>query len=118
MEKSIEELTLLLMYLTSWDEKGYIEDENNMPKEAKIKTSWKGYSFDVINKLTEESYLYFSKYKNKSVSLTPKGEELAKKLILISLNELIGQNFKILNSLFCIVFYIVGTKKYNFKSIN
>ncbi len=81
MEKSIEELTLLLMYLTSWEEDSYVADENDMPVEAKIKTCWKGYSFDVINKLTDENYLYFSKYKNKTVSLTPKGEELAKKLI-------------------------------------
>ena len=56
-------------------------DENGMPKETKIKTCWKGYSFDIINKLMDEKYLYFSKYKNKSVSLTPEGEKLAKKLI-------------------------------------
>lgn len=49
MEKNIEELTLLLMYLTSWEENGYVTDENNMIKEAKFKTCWKGYSFDVIS---------------------------------------------------------------------
>ena len=81
MEKNIKELTLLLMYLTSWDEDGYTADGNGIPKETKIKTCWKGYSFDIINKLTEDDYLYFSKYKNKSVSLTPKGELLAQKLI-------------------------------------
>ena len=81
MEKNIEELTLLLMYLTSWEEDGYVVDENDMPKEAKIKTCWKGYSFDVINKLTDEKYLYYSKYKSKSISLTSEGEKLAKKLI-------------------------------------
>jgi len=79
MEKNIEELTLLLMYLTSWEENGYVRDENDMIKETKIKTCWKGYSFDVINKLTDEEYLYFSK--GKSVSLTPKGNELAEKII-------------------------------------
>ena len=79
MEKNIEELTLLLMYLTSWEEDGYGKDENNMPKKIKYKTCWKGYSFDVVNKLTDENYLYFSK--GKSVSITPEGEELAKKLI-------------------------------------
>lgn len=79
MEKNIEELTLLLMYLTSWEEDRYGADESDMPKEAKVKTCWKGYSFDIINKLTDENYLYFSK--GKSVSLTPEGEELAKKLI-------------------------------------
>lgn len=69
------------MYLTSWDENGYVADEDNGLKKEKIKTCWKGYSFDVINKLIDNNYLYFSKYKNKSVSLTPEGEELAKKLI-------------------------------------
>ena len=69
------------MYLTSWEEDGYVADENDMPKEAKNKTCWKGYDFDIINKLTDKKYLYFSKYKNKSVSLTPEGEELAKQLI-------------------------------------
>lgn len=79
MEKNIEELTLLLMYLTSWEEDGYVADENDMLKKTKIKTCWKGYLFDVINKLTDENYLYYSK--GKSISLTPEGEELAKKLI-------------------------------------
>ena len=81
MEKNIEELTLLLMYLTSREEVGYVADENGMPKEAKIKTCWKGYSFDVVNKLMDEKYLYFSKYKNKSVSLTPEGEKFAKEVM-------------------------------------
>ncbi len=79
MEKIVEELTLLLMYLSSWEEDGYVADENDMPKAAKIKTCWKGYDFGIINKLTDENYLYYSK--GKSVFLTPKGEELAKKLI-------------------------------------
>lgn len=79
MEKNIEELTLLLMYLTSWEEKGFIRGENDEIKEGKIKTCWKGYSFDVINKLTDKNYLYFSK--GKSITLTPAGEELAKKLM-------------------------------------
>ncbi len=79
MEKNIEELTLLLMYLTSWEEKGYVRDENDEVKETKIKTSWKGYSFDVINKLTDENYLYYSK--GKSVTITSEGEKLAKELM-------------------------------------
>lgn len=79
MEKNIEELTLLLMYLTSWEEEGYVRDENNEVKEDKVKTCWKGYSFDIINKLTDENYLYFSK--GKSVTITPKGEKLAKELV-------------------------------------
>lgn len=79
MDKNIKELTLLLMYLTSWEEDGYIALENNIPKISKIKTCWKGYSFDVINELTDENYLYFSK--GKSVSLTLEGEKLAIELM-------------------------------------
>ncbi len=81
MQKNIEELTLLLMYLTSWDEKGYVRDENGGINEGKVKTCWKGYDFDVINKLTSDGYLYFSKNTTKSVSLTPDGEMFAKKLM-------------------------------------
>lgn len=82
MNKNIEELTLLLMYLTSWDEKGYVYNENtNMSEEATIKNCWKGYDFDVLNKLTAKGYLYPGKYKNKSVTMTKDGEKLAEELI-------------------------------------
>jgi Mn-dependent DtxR family transcriptional regulator len=81
MEKNVEELTLLLMYLTSWEEKGYVEDNNGNIIEAKIKKSWKGYSFDSINELTNKGLLYGSSYKSKSVSLTKEGEKKANELI-------------------------------------
>lgn len=68
------------MYLTSWDDKGYIKDIDGMPKETVVKTCWKGYSFDIINSLTDNGYLQYSKYKNKSITLTPEGEKLAKEL--------------------------------------
>ena len=58
MENNIEKLTLLLMYLTSWD--------NDNPLEKNHKECWKGYSFDVINELTNKGYLFPSRYKNKS----------------------------------------------------
>ena len=48
---------------------------------AVIKNTWKGYSFAVINKLTNEGYLFQSNYKNKSVALTKEGEKLAELLI-------------------------------------
>ncbi len=79
MEEKIEELTLLLMYLTSWEEKGFVRDENGEVKDGKVKTCWKGYVFDVINKLTDEDYLYHSK--GKTATLTPEGEEKAKELM-------------------------------------
>lgn len=49
MDKNIEELTLLLMYLASWNERGYVYNEStNMPEEANIKNCWKGYNFGYI----------------------------------------------------------------------
>jgi len=41
-DKQIEELTLLLLYLTSWEETGDVI-------EATLR-SWKGYPFEVLNK--------------------------------------------------------------------
>ncbi len=81
MEKNIEELTLLLMYLTSWEEESLYYDENDNLNKCMLKNCWKGYSFDVMNKLTDKGYLYPSKYKNKSVTLTKEGMELAEELI-------------------------------------
>lgn len=74
MKKNIEELTLLLMYLTSWEEK-----TNSL--EDSFKQSWKGYSFEIINELTNKGYLFPTKYKNKSVTLTKEGEKLAELLM-------------------------------------
>lgn len=73
MKKNIEELTLLLMYLTSW------EDDN--PFGENYKECWKGYSFDVIDELTNQGYLFPSKYRNKSVTITKEGMEYAEKLL-------------------------------------
>lgn len=81
MKQNIEELTLLLMYLTSWEEESLYYDENNNLNKDLLKKTWKGYSFDAINELTDKGYLFPSKYKNKSVTLTKKGEMLAKKLM-------------------------------------
>lgn len=81
MEKNIEELTLLLMYLTSWEEESLYYDENNKLNKDTLKNAWKGYSFDAINELTNKGYLFPSKHKNKSVTLTKEGEKLAKELV-------------------------------------
>lgn len=81
MKNYISELTLLLMYLTSWEEEGLYSDENGKIVNGILKNSWKGYSFDVINELTHNGYLFLSNYKNKSVTLTKDGEKLAIELI-------------------------------------
>jgi len=66
MGKELEELTLLLLYLTSWEEE-------------EIHRSWKGYLFEILNKLEKEDIISQGRG-SKSVCLTEKGIELAEKL--------------------------------------
>lgn len=77
MDKNIEELTLLLLYLTSWEEEGYYYDEDDNIQKGSLKHSWKGYLFDTLNDLTEKGYLYPNR-NSKSVTLTKEGADLAK----------------------------------------
>jgi hypothetical protein len=65
-QEQISKLTLLLLYLTSWHEK-------------EVQRSWKGYDFDVLNKLEEDGLIAQSKTA-KSVYFTEEGIEAAKKL--------------------------------------
>ena len=73
-KKAIKELTLILMYLNRFtEEKDF--------KTAKDFYAWKGYNFDIINKLDDEDFISQGKYRNKSVYITEKGIEEAKKLL-------------------------------------
>lgn len=71
MEKEIKELTLLLLYLTSWK-------EEDGPKE--VQRSWKGYPFEVLDQLTEEG-LIFGSNRAKSVYFTEEGRKKAEELL-------------------------------------
>jgi hypothetical protein len=75
IQETIEELTLLLISLTSWQEK--ILSEN-------ITQSWKGYDFHILDELKEKRYISGSKG-SKLVILTDEGlkkaEELSKKYL-------------------------------------
>ena len=57
MDNNIEELILLLLYLTLWEEETYVYNHDNL-KEETLHHSWKGYSFDALNNLTDKGYLY------------------------------------------------------------
>lgn len=57
MEEQIKELTLLLLYLTSWTEK---------EPYGEYQRAWKGYDFDILNKLQSENMIGGSTYKAKS----------------------------------------------------
>lgn len=74
-DQDLEDLTLLLIYLTSWDE--------NIKREYGDKPhlrAWKGYMFEVLDALTEKGFISGSK-RSKSVYLTEKGIEKAKKIM-------------------------------------
>lgn len=60
MQNNIKELTLLLLYLTSWEEKGYGYDDNGR-----------------LDELENDGYIHQSK-KSKSVTISENGEEIAK----------------------------------------
>ena len=67
MDDTRKDLTLMLLYLNSWEEgePGY-----------KYRRSWKGYDFDDLNALAEEELIIDSR-KAKSVALSTSGEERA-----------------------------------------
>ena len=68
MEQEIKELTLLLLYLTSWK-------EEDLPGE--MRRSWKGYPFEILDELREEDFIRGSN-RSKSTYLTETGIEKAK----------------------------------------
>ncbi len=72
MRKEIKELTLLLLYLTSWEEDDFAGDD-------KIKRSWKGYPFEILDELKDEDLIFGTK-RAKSVYFKEKGIKRAKKL--------------------------------------
>jgi len=63
-------LTLLLIYLTSWDEKDLVSN---------MRRAWKGYDFDTLDELEEDGLISQSKTA-KSVYLTEKGLNAARML--------------------------------------
>jgi Mn-dependent DtxR family transcriptional regulator len=71
MDETIKELTLLLIYLTSWQEDVGL---------TKVQRSWKGYPFEVLDELNKEGYIDGSK-RAKSVYLTEEGLSKAKELM-------------------------------------
>ena len=71
VEEKIKELTLLLLYLTSWN-------ESDLPGE--MRRSWKGYPFEALNELTDEDLIRGST-RSKSVYLTEAGIKEAKDLV-------------------------------------
>ncbi|HEY3288760.1 MAG TPA: DUF6429 family protein [Anaerolineae bacterium] len=69
-QELIEELTLVLLYLSSWEEK----NAGNTLRKA-----WKGYTFSTLNALEERGLIHQS-HRAKSLTLTEEGVALALEL--------------------------------------
>ena len=71
-----EELTMILLYLSRFERNKYNDDE-------KFYYAWKGYDFDVINKLDDDDFINQGTRpsRTKSVYISKKGEEYARKLM-------------------------------------
>lgn len=71
LKEEIKELTLLLLFLSSWEENEF---------GAKYRKSWKGYDFDVLNELADSGHIHDGR-RSKTVYLSDIGIERAMELV-------------------------------------
>lgn len=72
---TIKDLTLMLMYLTSWEESlvpGIRKKSDSADICPKVRLCWKGYDFGILNELTDEG-LVNAGGRRKSASFTDEG---------------------------------------------
>lgn len=69
-DTAVRDLTLMLMYLTSWQERA-----------GELRRCWKGYEFDILDELAANELISDSR-RAKSAYLTEEGERQA--LLLLS----------------------------------
>ena len=67
-EDKVDEMALALLYLTTFEEKGYGF------------RAWKGMDWETMNRLHEKGYISNPRTKAKSVAVTEKGAELSAEL--------------------------------------
>ena len=70
----MKELTMALIYLSRFC-------EGEKFSEAKDFYAWKGYDFDVLNRLEDEDFIRQGSRRSKSVYLTDTGKEYARMLL-------------------------------------
>ena len=82
---TIKDLTLMLMYLTSWEE-SLVPGLRKKPDRAgiypKVRLCWKGYDFDILNELTDERLVNAGGHR-KSASFNAEGEAKALELLKV-----------------------------------
>lgn len=82
-KETIKDLTLMLMYLTSWEESLAPDIRKKPDPEGiypKARICWKGYDFDILNELTEDG-LVNAGGRSKSASFTDEGAAKALELL-------------------------------------
>ena len=72
-EKTLQELTLLLISLTGWE-----EDKRNSPGK-KVFRAWKGYRFEILAEIQKQQLIYQIPG-GKSLILTDEGKQKALEL--------------------------------------
>jgi DNA-binding PadR family transcriptional regulator len=77
-DQIVKDLTLLLLHLTSWEERSH--------EDLTIHRAWKGFRFEALDALEEAGYLSQTK-RAKSVTLTESGIERARELAARYLGE-------------------------------
>ena len=81
---TVKDLTLMLMYLTSWEENlvpELHEKPDRLGFRPQIRRTWKGYDFGILNELTDEG-LVNARNRSKSASLTDEGAAKALELLM------------------------------------
>ena len=75
-EKAMQELTMMLIYLCHFTQGDRFTDIKDF-------YSWKGYNFDILNKLSDSDYIRQGERpsRSKSVYITDSGIEQAKELL-------------------------------------
>ena len=80
---TIKDLTLMLMYLTSWEESlvpGLREKPDHTGIYPQVRLCWKGYDFNILNELTDEG-LINAGGRRKSAYFNAEGEAKARELL-------------------------------------
>ena len=72
VEERIVDLSLLLLFLNSWEEDGFDYGENEKFVKKKLRRTWKDCSYGVLKILDERGYIYNS-YKSKSIVICDEG---------------------------------------------
>ena len=81
---TVKDLTLMLMYLTSWEENlvpELHEKPDRLGFRPQIRRTWKGYDFGILNELTDEGVVN-ARNRSKSASFTDEGAAKALELLM------------------------------------